>query len=313
MTRAVKPEVCAVRRVVLPPQPPHPRLQWRAGHAGLLVCLSRPRPLVQRCLARAHAERCARGVLLCLRSPQAARASGPRVRLLDLTGAPSSAGLLEVRTGEAAADSFGTVCGLNLAAADVVCRQLGFDYGSVSTSPCGSYGGANMCGPAGAPVAVKNLRCVGGELDFTECVWSPPDVSCGGHASDSIVYCGYGVGPARPAEGSVRLLSADGAPSMDAEGRLEVYKAGTWGPVCREGFSSGSALVACRALGFAGAKAAAPPAKCAGFHGENACGTTPPRISKLACSGHEGSLLACPFDEGEDVFCAAEASRPCHA
>ena len=43
-------------------------------------------------------------------------------RLVDSSGAPSSAGLLQVQTGDG---SFGTVCGLGLAAVDVVCRQLG--------------------------------------------------------------------------------------------------------------------------------------------------------------------------------------------
>ena len=37
-------------------------------------------------------------------------------------------------------------------------------------------------------------------------------------------------------------------------GRLEIYLAHTeaWAPVCREGFTSGSAAVACKAMGFAG-------------------------------------------------------------
>lgn len=230
--------------------------------------------------------------------------SSPSARLLDVHGAPSGAGLLQVRVGDLAAGAFGTVCGMNLAAADVVCRQLGFDYGSVSTSPCGNYGGADMCGRAGTLVAAMDLECRGGELDVGECSWARPNDSCGGHSSDSIVFCGNNF-PHRPPSGAVRLLDSEGAPSINGEGRLEMFRAGSWTPVCREGFTPGSAAVACRAMGFAGA-AAALPGRCASFRGENFCGKVAPRLSKLACAGQETSLGACPFEEEDDVFCAAE-------
>ena len=42
--------------------------------------------------------------------------------------------------------------GANPAAADVICRSMGYDFGSVSSSPCGFYGGADLCGAAGSPV-----------------------------------------------------------------------------------------------------------------------------------------------------------------
>ena len=70
------------------------------------------------------------------------------VRLVDGTGSLSSVGLLQVRTDA----GFGSVCGANPAAADVVCRSMGYTHGSVSTSPCGFYGGADLCGAAGSPV-----------------------------------------------------------------------------------------------------------------------------------------------------------------
>ena len=61
--------------------------------------------------------------------PKASGASTPEgmehsvaVRLLDAAGAASSAGLLQVSLG---AGSFGSVCGANAAAADVICRQAG--------------------------------------------------------------------------------------------------------------------------------------------------------------------------------------------
>ena len=83
---------------------------------------------------------------------------GADVRLVDAAGSISNVGLLQVRTDA----GFGTVCGANPAAADVVCRALGYSYGSVSTSPCGFYGGSNLCGAVGSPV----VRCSCQAFDF---------------------------------------------------------------------------------------------------------------------------------------------------
>jgi hypothetical protein len=35
----------------------------------------------------------------------------------------------------------------------VICRSMGYARGSVSSSPCGFYGGADLCGAPGSPVA----------------------------------------------------------------------------------------------------------------------------------------------------------------
>ena len=88
-------------------------------------------------------------------------------------------------------------------------------------------------------------------------------------------------------DGELRLIGASGAPVLPHEvGRLEMYLAHTqaWAPVCREGFTSGSAAVACKAMGFSGS---------AGFSGcseGNVCGKVPPHVSALACAGSESSV-----------------------
>ena len=85
----------------------------------------------------------------------------PDVRLVDETGSLSSVGLLQVKTDA----GFGSVCGANPAAADVICRSMGYDFGSVSSSPCGFYGGADLCGAAGSPV----VSCLSMRARF--CIW----------------------------------------------------------------------------------------------------------------------------------------------
>ena len=222
-----------------------------------------------------------------------------QVRILDSAGAVSNAGLLEIRAqGEAA--EFGTVCGMNLAAADVVCKQLGYDFGSVSDSSCGDYGGSDLCGAQNAPVAMESLECTGGELDILSCSYKAPAEKCASHRMDSIVYCGR-AGADLLVDGALRLLSG-GAPSIDGVGRLEIFTGGAWSPVCSSGFTPGSASVACKAMGFSGAKASTSDC------GPVGCGSVPPQISEMSCSGGEADLLSCAFEEGDDVFCDVSES-----
>merc|ERR1719226_477132 len=170
--------------------------------------------------------------------------AAPHVRIVGASGAATNVGALQVLVG----GEFGTVSGLNGAAANVACRELGYDYGVPSTSACGGYGAANLCGAAGTPVAAQNLACAGGELSITECAWSVPSGAGLSHGEDSVVYCGSAT--SSTAEGSVRLLSADGAPSLTGDGFAEVFLDGAWSPVC--GISSGAASVLCKAAGFTG-------------------------------------------------------------
>jgi len=227
------------------------------------------------------------------------------MRLVDNTGSSPNAGLLQIRTGTG---EFGTVCGMNLGAADVVCRQLGYDFGSVG-SACATYGGSHLCGGTGIPVAMKDLKCEGGELQVQDCHWAPPDASCSDHVLDSVVFCGTD-GPAGVIkDGSLRILSHDGSPSIDGEGRFEIFKAGSWAPVCNTGFTAGAEAVACKSMGFAGVKSSSSVGnRCDTFRGKNFCGTVPPYISKLSCAGQETSIESCSFEEGDSVFCAPEES-----
>ena len=229
------------------------------------------------------------------------------VRLVDSSGSLSSTGLLEVSLGGAGSISFGTVCGLNAAAADVVCKQLGYDFGSASPSPCSRQGGSSSCGAPGSPVAMKSLRCQGSEISVDECEYEGADDSCLSHAGDAIVYCGL-VGVGAFTDGAARLIDESGAPALNlgssATGRLEIFLAsvGAWAPVCKSGFTSGAAASACKEMGFSGQS---------GFtscDSSGLCGTVPPHIGDLACGGSEENVLDCAHTAGEDVFCAPEES-----
>ena len=197
------------------------------------------------------------------------------------------------------------------AAADIVCAQLGFDFGIVSTSSCESYGGSNVCGAANSPVAMASLSCSGGELDIRDCAYSTPDASCSGHSGDSVVFCGNDEGVGFVNSGTLRLLDGDGAPSFDGVGRLEIFRDNTWGPICFDGFNAGAANVACKAMGFAGASSDGV-AGCGRADRSRLCGSIAPQISEVACVGQELDLLSCPHVGKDDVFCSPEESVVLH-
>ena len=162
-------------------------------------------------------------------------------------------------------------------------------------SPCSTYGAADLCGPPAVPITMQDLVCIGGELSIEDCTWSEPSGVT--HDQDSILFCG--TASDGPAEGSVRLLSQDRAPSLSSSGIVEIYLGGRWSPVC--GISTGAESLVCKELGFAGAAA--------GTGQEKTRSLSSPSVGGLTCSGAEASVLDCSYDVGDDVYCApSEAS-----
>lgn len=166
-------------------------------------------------------------------------------------------------------------------------------------SPCGTYGAANLCGAHGTKVAMQSLTCTGEELSLSDCTWSTPSDGCLTHDQDSIVHCGPS--SASPVEGSVRLLSSDGAPSLSGHGLVEVFVQDAWSPVC--GISSGAQALLCKVLGFSGAGSSSRVAN------DVAHSLPSPRMGSLDCNGSEVNVLGCSFEAEDDVYCApSEAS-----
>ena len=147
-------------------------------------------------------------------------------RIIDASGSLSNSGLVEISLTRGNASTYGTVCGMSFASADVLCRQLGFDSGSVTSTPCSQYGGSNLCGAPGSPVSLKNLNCAGNEMNVEDCNFEAADAGCADHMLDSVVYCGMmNVSPF--ADGAVRLVDGSGAPALalgsQTSGRLEIF------------------------------------------------------------------------------------------
>jgi len=231
-------------------------------------------------------------------------ASAPSARIIDPSGGASNHGLLQIET----EFGFGTVCGMTQKSAGVVCRQMGYAFGASSTSPCSSYGGSNVCGSAGASVAMKAAKCNGNEATLQECPWEDPDEECASHLSDSVVFCTNHESADIITKGTLRSIGSSGAPSLNGVGRIEIFQDGQWGPVCSDGWTSGSETVACRSMGYSGVARTMVGSTCGDVDGADMCGTSLPLTSNVACSSSESGLLDCQHQGSSDVYCSSRNS-----
>jgi len=127
--------------------------------------------------------------------------------------------------------TWGFVCGgggFNDAAARVVCNMLGFGY---TGRPSRKYYDRGS-----GPTWLRSVQCSGTETSISEC----------GHNGWSDGYCYYQQAVSCLPNNAVALFGG-GSPR---EGRLEVYRNGTWGTVCDDGFTDAAARVVCCSLGL---------------------------------------------------------------
>ena len=94
------------------------------------------------------------------------------------------------------------------------------------------------------------------------CKWTAVDESCSGHEMDAVVFCTVATCAGVYADGTLRLVSHDGNPSINGASMLDMLRAGVWGSMCSEGFTSGSAAVACKQMGFASGQLLAGATRC---------------------------------------------------
>ena len=81
----------------------------------------------------------------------------------------------------------------------------------------------------------------------------------------------------------------------DGIGRLQILYHGTWGTVCNEGWNIKNANVACRQLGFAGAKSA--------LNYNVRHGTGKIWMSDVSCTGNEMMLASCVYNGWGNTTC----------
>ena len=150
------------------------------------------------------------------------------VMLVNLLRVPPPLNLGEGRLEVYHNGTWGTVCHNNFthAAAKVVCHMLGYvDVGQYIGSRYGAGSGT---------IWLDNVQCNGTETNVANCRHLGWGIHRCGHQEDVSVSC----------FNEVRLAGSSGS-----KGRLEVYRDGTWGTVCDNGFTDAAARIVCYSLG----------------------------------------------------------------
>lgn len=180
---------------------------------------------------------------------------------------------------------WGTVCslGFGMADANVACRSMGLGEAASWAETNQKWQSRRQ------PIWMASLACRGSESSLKECRFSGWQRNNCSHVQDVSVKC---LSDDTDRFASVRLVDAGNnsrvlAGGSHVKGRLEVFKDGVWGTVCRQGFSDTSAKVACRAIGLQ--EGAIEPLE---QRGEGYI-----RWSHLRCTGDEHSLDDCSSNE----------------
>ena len=174
-----------------------------------------------------------------------------------LVQSPTQGGILQAHVdgewGYVCDDIFDT----NNNAAEVACRQLGFNGGmhcNADSSPPGAF-------PAGGAVgdrphqgfSLDNVQCSGSEQALGQCSAVGAEQSNCATAESVFLICGQGARcPPPPPIAGLRLTNADN-PSIRTAGILEASLDGiTWGPVCDDIFDQNDNAVeaVCHQLGM---------------------------------------------------------------
>ncbi|KAK3745819.1 hypothetical protein QZH41_017140, partial [Actinostola sp. cb2023] len=188
--------------------------------------------------------------------------SANNIRLEPRTTRAGVAGMLQVYNH----GQLGPVCddGWDYRETRVACRQLGFAK---------AHGSFKSWQKASGGKWMRFMECTGSEDSLLSCPHSYSGLFC-----DSIgVMCsGY------QEDTEYVKFQPDTILTESVSGIVRIYRNGTWGTVCKQGWNMDNTEVACRQLGFA---------KAVG-HWEGQ-GTGKHRLYSMKCSGSEASLQNC--------------------
>ncbi|XP_078379703.1 scavenger receptor cysteine-rich domain superfamily protein-like isoform X2 [Oculina patagonica] len=178
--------------------------------------------------------------------------------------------------------AWGRMCGdffKDIQAANVVCRQLGYDGAVLAAYD-------RVFDKEEGVIGVTNVQCIGNETLISECI--PRGQEWGVASSCFDAYYDFGVMCTPPA----RLVQGPSA----REGLVQVYLNKTWGWVCDQDWDKQEADVVCRELGYTGSSSV--------YSGSaNVQGNDTLWINSIRCIGNESSLAFCAHDGWTNLGC----------
>lgn len=223
------------------------------------------------------------------------------IRILDFKGAITNEGRVEIRVN----GQWGTICNKknNLETAKRICKDLGYNDGKWASPEgagnfCKSFKGNNYCGSENYLSMFSNISCQKEHSNFAACTKKNANGNECSHGNDAIISCtsqSYESGDSTPS-GTAKLEKLTKNEDY-VIGRLELFNLGQYSPVCNTGFTSDSAAVACKQMGYTTGSMITPdPEK----HITKAIDDSSPfSASEVKCSGNEKKLFECSIKLSE--------------
>ncbi|NXN19014.1 LOXL4 oxidase, partial [Indicator maculatus] len=176
---------------------------------------------------------------------------------------------------------WGTVCDKqwDLAAASVVCRQLG--YGTAKQALVGAQMGQGL-----GPIHLSEVQCTGHERSLGECRFQDAEQSRCQHEADAAVRCHM---PRMDFQSQVRLAGGRSPEEGVVEVLVPVQGQLQWGAVCGAQWGLNEAMVVCRQLGLGFASHALQET----WYWAGSPDATQVVMSGVRCAGTELALQQC--------------------